>query len=419
MTTISLFTNDQHLSVAMQPKIASGDWNSVRLHVDFDAKWDAYAKSAVFFTSNDETVYEMILTAGECTIPHEVLAESGILYIGVRGVKASNQAVKTSSIVKYKVVDGAPAGNGTTVEPTADVYQQILSAYGSVDDRFAQVSDEIAQAMADAEQQHPLFANSVAELEKSGDTSKLYVLPDGMIYAYMHTTDALYTNQIANSVDENGNPYNNGKGWKSGYRLNSSGTETASSVDSVTGFIPVKYGDVVRFKNFPYIPNAEGTGYIAIYTANLGMITSAQSKHFGDNAYFFRPYTVDEETGHITSVTLASEYENPGYAYIRISAPGLDGTAVITVNEEIVESEGYAWKSTGHAFVPADYEDRIVAAEKDIDRLEKVVAGDMAVYGIVDSENNIIMTGSLVSGKYTLKYIAEDGTTIDICEFTM
>lgn len=231
-----------------------------------------------------------------------------------------------------------------------------------------------------------------------------------------------FTNQIANAVDESGNPYNNGKGWKPGYRLNSNGEETELAGSAVTGFIPVKFGDVVRFKNFPYVPNENvesSVNYIAIYNANFEPIASASEKFFLAGDYYYRPFTVDADTGCLTLVTLADEYGDPGYAYLRISATGLDRTAVVTVNEEIIEIEGYSWRSTGHAFVPADYEDRIIAAEKDIDRLEKAFAGDMAVYGIVDGENNIIMTGTLASGTYSLKYVAEDGTTTDICKFTM
>jgi len=248
-----------------------------------------------------------------------------------------------------------------TEEPT----NPDVGVWIKTDGRVEQVYlDYIAQEQAKRDQLKPGFANSVAELEEHGDPAGLYVLPDGMIYAYMDTTSAAYTNQIALSVDENNTPYSNGTGWKPGYRLNSSGTESESSADGVTGFIPVKYGDVVRFKNFPYTPGADATGYIALYNKNFESIASTQSKRFDADDYLYRPYTVDAETGYITSVTLASEYEDPGYAYIRISAPGLNGTAIITVNEEILNISGHIWQSTGHAFVPADYEGRIIAVEK-------------------------------------------------------
>ncbi len=137
MTTISLIATDQLLAVALKPKIASGDQNSVELHVDFDSMWDGYGKSAVFYTSDDpDTIYEIPLTNGSCGIPHEVLTKPGVLYIGVRGVNSDNNAVKTSSLVKYKIVEGAPAGDGTTVDPTSDVYQQLLTAYGKTDARM-------------------------------------------------------------------------------------------------------------------------------------------------------------------------------------------------------------------------------------------------------------------------------------------
>lgn len=148
MTIISLVATDQLLSIALQPKVASGDINSVKLHVDFDSIWDKYAKNAVFFTADDDTVYEILLNSGNCVVPPEVLVKPGILYIGIRGVNADNNAVKTSTLVKYKISEGAPSGNGTTVEPTADVYQQLLTAYGKTAEEIAVERARINQLVA-------------------------------------------------------------------------------------------------------------------------------------------------------------------------------------------------------------------------------------------------------------------------------
>lgn len=109
MTTIKLSANDQVLSIVTQPKIASGDINSVLLQVDFDDGWDGYIRTAVFYTSLDETVYKADLTDDQCIVPYEVLAEPGTLFIGVRGVKSDN-TVKTTILVKYKIELGAPSG---------------------------------------------------------------------------------------------------------------------------------------------------------------------------------------------------------------------------------------------------------------------------------------------------------------------
>lgn len=112
MTTIYLVTADQLLQIGEKPKLASGDQNSVLLNVEFDAEWDGYGKRAVFFTEEDKTVYEIALTDNECIIPHEVLDEAGTLYIGVRGVSSANAAVKTSTLVKYRIEKGAPCLKG-------------------------------------------------------------------------------------------------------------------------------------------------------------------------------------------------------------------------------------------------------------------------------------------------------------------
>jgi hypothetical protein len=51
--------------------------------------------------------------------------------------------------------------------------------------------------------------------------------------------------------------------------------------------------------------------------------------------------------------------------------------AIVTVNEEIKWSAGgtgYAWTNTGHAFVPADYESRILDLEEDVSAQAKQIS---------------------------------------------
>lgn len=133
MTIIKLLAMDQALSFDVEPKLAAGDQNSVQLHVEFSTEWLGYSKSAAFYTSLDSTVYEVVLNDGKCVVPHEVLEKPCQLYIGIRGVNANNNAVKTSCLIKCKIVEGAPVGDAVPSEPTPDVYQQILTAYGQVE----------------------------------------------------------------------------------------------------------------------------------------------------------------------------------------------------------------------------------------------------------------------------------------------
>ena len=143
MTTIGLVANDQLLQVTVNPKISSGEVNTVSIHVDFSDEWNNFGKNAVFYTSyNSRDIYEIVMANDECIVPSEVMKKSGTLYIGIRGVNSEKNEVKTTSLVKLKISEGTPTGNSTEVEPTPDVYQQLLTAYGKTDNSInKEISD--------------------------------------------------------------------------------------------------------------------------------------------------------------------------------------------------------------------------------------------------------------------------------------
>lgn len=127
MTTIYATATDQVLVATRMPRVSCNNQNTVKLHVKFDAAWDGYAKSAVFYTSKDPTPYEVVLSSdGNCLVPAEVLIEEATLYIGVRGVKTASGEVKSSALVKYKVLPGTPSV--VVSDPAPSVYNQLLTA---------------------------------------------------------------------------------------------------------------------------------------------------------------------------------------------------------------------------------------------------------------------------------------------------
>ena len=143
MTTIRLLTSGQHLAAVQKVKLASGDVDSVFLDVSFDSSWDEFtARTAVFYTSHDDTVLEMLLIDNKCTVPHEVLEKEGTLFIGVRGVPTDGTAIKTTTLVKQKIVKGADTG-AKTLLLSPDIYQQYIKATG--DGINPIVEDEIAK----------------------------------------------------------------------------------------------------------------------------------------------------------------------------------------------------------------------------------------------------------------------------------
>lgn len=126
MTHIYARVQDQILTATIAPRLACNNRNTVKLHVEFDDSWDAISgRSAVFTTSVDPTPYEIVLSDGVCTVPHEVLTYEGHLFISIIGVNPSADLIKSTMPIMYKVLPGTPAMIVST--PTADVYHQLLT----------------------------------------------------------------------------------------------------------------------------------------------------------------------------------------------------------------------------------------------------------------------------------------------------
>lgn len=150
MTRIELATADQKLINPAKVTIAAGDIASVELYVDFDSHWDSFPiRNATFHTSNNSTVYEVMLTDDTCIVPAEVLAEKGVLYIGARGVSENGEVVKTSSIVKYNIAPGATVGE-KTLNPPMDLYQQYLAELNAGMDVVSRRIEQKLQENVDA-----------------------------------------------------------------------------------------------------------------------------------------------------------------------------------------------------------------------------------------------------------------------------
>lgn len=250
----------------------------------------------------------------------------------------------------------------------------------------------IVSELAKKGQLKPEFANDISECT---DTSKLYVLPDGYIYGYIKTEvwQEGSKNWVPLSTESGGgNIYNGGKGYKFGYRLNSSGAETALSNCFVTGFIPIKNGDVLRIKNFAKgaLTNFTYTGcYIALYNSSYTKLSSTAGSTLKSIG------SMNDST-KIYTVKVSDIANNANNAFVRVSTNIVDTAVeadgeklIVTINEEISDGhyiEANGWASTGHAFVPADYEGRIISLEhmveeqgSTIEKLERTMSGDVAI----------------------------------------
>lgn len=115
MTTLKLVTCDQRLTLLSLPVIASGDKHSVKVCVKLDRHWDGYEIKTTFFRDGArDFVLDVPLVDGECMVPPEMLTRPCTLNIGIWGKDADGK-YKTSALVTYRVMRGAPIEEGATL----------------------------------------------------------------------------------------------------------------------------------------------------------------------------------------------------------------------------------------------------------------------------------------------------------------
>lgn len=160
----------------------------------------------------------------------------------------------------------------------------------------------------------------------------------GYTASYALTVNAsVKINMLTQAIDSTGALYNGGKGYKTGYRINSGGVEGAYSGYSVTGFIPVSSGAKITVKNIPLDTTANGQYYIAFYDGSFTLISGC-SKYAhawigGGYNGAISPYTVDDD-GNLTSWTITgNSYAAIGDAkYIRFASTSITDDSAVYIS---------------------------------------------------------------------------------------
>lgn len=143
---------------------------------------------------------------------------------------------------------------------------------------------------------------------------------------------ATYTNQLPLATDTDGSAYNS-VGYKSGYRLNSSGAETATSGVYVTGFIPCQAGDIIRLANMTFNSGDTTSAHrLALYDSAKANTLVRSAADVGVN-YATTFEAVLDDNGAIVQFTIPATQTTA--AYLRVSAAEIGEASIITVNEEI------------------------------------------------------------------------------------
>lgn len=134
------------------------------------------------------------------------------------------------------------------------------------------------------------------------------------------------TNILPNAVNSSGEPYvgvDGEKGYKTGYRLNSSGVETAQSGACVTGFIPALPSDIIRVKN--YAVGQSGYNYLHFYKSDF--------TKYGTPVTTSTSFAADENG--VLTLNLSELNAPSTTVYIRFSVGSITDETIVTKNEEI------------------------------------------------------------------------------------
>ena len=302
---------------------------------------------------------------------------------------------------------------------TASEIDEKLGQIDGLSTQVSHLSSDVFDIKSNVIQQNAIFVNSI---EECADTTKLYVLPDGYIYAYMmkETQGVSYTN-LANPQPENTTDTTK---WVKDHRVSLSGI-VAQSGKTVTNAVEgLKIGDVVRIKGVDLDDNDRfdmiGTNPYASEVQNQ-RIKYAESTTAGVATY--------ENIDGVHTFTVLYEYFTLNDISLRftILTPEDPYSIIITKNEEITEATSdktYAWTNTGHAFVPADYEDRIIEVENianqntsDIieisSRVTALENGDISEYETVDTVEEMTDTSKQYVLNSTGTLWAYGETTVD------
>lgn len=155
-------------------------------------------------------------------------------------------------------------------------------------------------------------------------------------YTVIDPSAPSYTNLLPSATDTDGSIYN-GVGWKEGYRLSSDGAPTGQDGSYLTGFIPVKIGDVVHLKNVKW-QNGVTTGLnsgnqrVSFYDANKAHLDQANAIGLGGTLS-----GVKDDNNIWTQFTVKNSRDMTldNAAYFRLNCAEISGDSIITVNEEI------------------------------------------------------------------------------------
>jgi len=154
-------------------------------------------------------------------------------------------------------------------------------------------------------------------------------------------TPVNYTNMLDVATDTDGSLYNGGTGYKANTRISTSSgvVEKTESPWCVTGYFPVKRGDVVRLKNITFYEPDNTSAYprtgVYGFDSSYSLVTETSTMSHS-NPLSATWNVVTDANGQVTQFTIPSSWDSESeVVLLRLCVYEINDTSVITVNEEI------------------------------------------------------------------------------------
>jgi hypothetical protein len=210
----------------------------------------------------------------------------------------------------------------------------------------------------------PEFVDNLAQCT---DTEKQYVLPNGYLYHYGQLFVPYATNQLHLATDENGELFL-GCGYQDNVRLRSVLEIEETDYSFVTGFIPIRWGDVIYLSGDCFHTEYANANLLntALYDAAQNPVVRTTMKEAAGS--FFEILETNED-GYVTSMRVNGEQVPQNLAYIRLTLLGSGAQQVISVNQSLEEGEEVPSWVQSEKYISAAWCKEIAATAETVNNL--------------------------------------------------
>ncbi len=155
MAQLEVLLEKQLLSIQNQEVISSGDMDYDTCSFAFDASWDGFTKTGVFYQDKKDVQYAVLGADGRCMIPARAMAKEGNMYIGVFGINGSK--VMTSTVERVYIREGAISGDTVSTEPSDDVFLAIIAQYQRIIEMMSEYEETVKTTGAKIDEQNRIL----------------------------------------------------------------------------------------------------------------------------------------------------------------------------------------------------------------------------------------------------------------------